>query len=453
MDRRKFLKDAALSAAGLALSQSLLAEESRAGAIISGAIPTDGKRGAVSTGVEDHLPISGYVRERAHRIPVVAEVDVVVAGGGVAGIAAAVSAARQGATVLLVEKANFPGGLWTGGLVLPVLATHGKGKTVAWDKASHGFCAEICDGLLQSGGAINPLNPLADPEAAKHILDKTLLDETGITTLYNTVVCGVTMSRSRISSVLLDCNTGRIAVRCKVAVDATGDGLLFHYTGDPYEARRYHVSTSFRSGGYREGQLTRHILPVPGMTYDTQGSFEAIDGLDVFKISRLQQEHRLAIWDRVQEKKKEPGFEDVYLMEVAPTTGVRVTRILDSLLNVTLEDTMQWKEYDDVIGMGGSSARFTYQGKEIPASEHPIWQIPYRALLPKETANLLVAGRCFGYDQGIAWEAREISTCMVTGQAAGVAAAIAARDGIPARSVDIPALQSILRAANARLDF
>ena len=183
MDRRKFLKDAALSAAGLALSQSLLAEESRAGAIISGAIPTDGKRGSVSTGVEDHLPISGYVRERAHRIPVVAEVDVVVAGGGVAGIAAAVSAARQGATVLLVEKANFPGGLWTGGLILPVLATHGKGKTVAWDKASHGFCAEICDGLLQSGGAINPLNPLADPEAAKHILDKTLLDETGITTL------------------------------------------------------------------------------------------------------------------------------------------------------------------------------------------------------------------------------------------------------------------------------
>ena len=452
MDRRKFIKNAALSAAGLALSQSLLAEESRAGAIISGSIPTDGKRGAVSTGVEDHLDVSGYVRERAHRIPVVAEVDVVVAGGGVAGVSAAVCAARQGASVILIEKANFPGGLWTGGLVLPVLATHGKGKTVAWDKASRGFCEEICDSLLQSGGAINPLNPLADPEAAKHLLDKSLLEE-GVTTLYNTTVCGVTMSRDRITSILLDCNTGRVAIRCKTAVDATGDGLLFHYTGDPFEARRYHVSTSFRTGGYREGQLSRHILPVPGMTYDTQGTWEAIDGLDIFKISRLQQEHRLAIWDRVQQKKQEPGFENVYLMEVAPTTGVRVTRVLDSLHNVTLDDTMQWTEYDDVIGLGGSSASFDYKGQRIRPEEHPIWQIPYRSLLPRETRNLLVAGRCFGYDQGITWEAREISTCMVTGQAAGIAAAMAARDGISVKAVDVPALQSILRAANARLDF
>ena len=452
MDRRKFLKDAALSAAGLALSHSLLAEESKPGAMISGAIPTDGKRAAVSTGVEDHLKVSGYVRECSHRIPVVAEVDVVVAGGGVAGVSAAVNAARQGASVLLIEKANFPGGLWTGGLVLPVLAMYGKGKSVAWDKASRGFCEEICDGLLQSGGAIDPLNPMADSEAAKHILDKSLLDA-GITTLYNTTVCGVTMSRDRITSVLLDCNTGRIAVRCKAAVDATGDGLLIHYTGNPFESRRYHVSSSFRTGGYREGQLSEHIVPVPGMTYDTQGTWEAIDGLDVFKISRLQQEHRLTIWDRVQQKKKESGFEDVYLMEVAPTTGVRVTRILDSLYNVTLEDTMQWKEFDDVIGLGGSSEPFEYKGQRIKPEEHPIWQIPYRALVPKETRNLLVAGRCFGYDQGIAWEAREISTCMVTGHAAGIAAAMAARDGIHVRDIDIPALQSLLRASNARLEF
>lgn len=452
MDRRKFLKDATLAATGLSLAPSLLAEESRAGAYISGAIPTDGKRGGVSTDVEIHLDVSGFVRERSHHIPVVAEADVVVAGGGVAGVAAAVSAARQGASVILVEKANFPGGLWTGGLVLPVLATHGKGKSVAWDKASRGFCEEICDGLLKSGGAIDPLNPMADPEAAKHILDKALLDE-GITTLYNTTVCGVTMSRNRISSVLLDCNTGRIAIRCKTAVDATGDGMLIHYTGDPFEARRYHVSTSFRTAGYREGQLTEHIVPVPGMTYDTQGTWEAIDGLDVFKVSRLQQEHRMAIWDRVQQIRQKPGFEDVYLTEVAPTTGVRVTRILESLHNVTLDETMQWAEFDDVIGLGGSSAPFDYKGRRIRPEDHPIWQIPYRALVPRETRNLLVAGRCFGYDQGIAWEAREISTCMVTGQAAGIAAAMAAKDAVPVRNVDIPALQSLLRAANARLDF
>ena len=452
MDRRKFLRTTALSAAGLALTPSLFAEDVKPGAILSGTFATDGKRGNVSTDVEKHLHVSGYVRERTHRIPVIADVDVVVAGGGGAGVAAAVSAARQGASVIMVEKTNFPGGLWTGGLVLPVLATHGKGKTVAWDKTAHGFCEEICDTLIQNGWALDPLSPMADPEAAKYLLDKTLLDA-GVVTLYNATVCGVTMRGGHIQSILVDCNAGRVAIRCKCAVDASGDGMLYHFTGDPYESRRYHMSTSFRTGGYREGQLKKHILPVPGMTFNTHGTREAIDGLDVFKVSNLQQSHRVAIWDRVQQKKKEPGFENVFLMEVGPATGIRVTRVLDSLHNVTLDESMQWTEFPDVIGMGGACDPFTYKGQQIKQEQRPVWQIPYRSLLPRETRNLLVAGRCFGYDQGITWDAREISTCMVTGQAAGIAAAMCAADGIPARDIDIPALQDLLRKAGARLEF
>lgn len=452
MDRRGFIKTATLSLAGLSVSEKLFAEDVSPGAILSGSISMDRHSEDVSYGVENHMKVSGYVREKPHRIPVVAEVDVVVAGGGVAGVAAATCAARQGASVLLVEKANFPGGLWTGGLVLPILATHGKGKTLPWDKVSLGFCEEVCNALLENGGALNPLNPLADPEAAKYQLEKKLIEE-GVTTIYNATVCGVNMSRCRIDAILLDCATGRVAIRCKTAIDATGDGLLFHFTGDPYEFRRYHMSTSFRTGGYQNGQLKRHILPVSGMTYDTHGSSEAIDGLDIFLVSRLQQEHRLAIWDKVQQKNKEPGFENVYLMEVAPTTGVRLTRILDSLHNVTLDDSMQWTEYDDVIGMGGASSCFTYSRNRIGPEERPIWQIPYRALIPKKTKNLLVAGRCFGYDQGIAWDAREISTCMVTGQAAGVAAALTAEKSCDAKSIDIKQLQYLLREGNVRLDF
>ena len=197
MDRRKFIKASALSAAGLAISSSLIAEEVRSGVILSGAIPTDGKRANVSNGVGDHLNVSGYVREKAHRIPVVAEADIVVVGGGVAGVAAAVNAARQGASVILIEKANFLGGLWTGGLVLPVLVTHGKGKTEAWDKATRGFCSEICDTLLENGWAINPLDPKADPEAAKYLLDKKMV-EAGVVTLYNSTVCGITMAGTQL---------------------------------------------------------------------------------------------------------------------------------------------------------------------------------------------------------------------------------------------------------------
>ncbi|MBQ9891966.1 MAG: FAD-dependent oxidoreductase [Bacteroidales bacterium] len=452
MDRRKFLKASVLEAAGLAVAPAMLAQEVRAGVIVPGEVYTDGKRANVSADVDKHLKVSGYVKEPSHRIPVVAEADVVVAGGGAAGVAAAVCAARQGASVILVEKANFLGGLWTGGLVLPVLATHGKGKVAAWDKATGGFCSEMCDTLLANGWATNPLNPLAEPEAAKYLLEKTLADA-GVRILYNSTVAGVVMSGNRIDCVLVDCNTGRIALRCKVAVDATGDGLLFSFAGDPYEARRYHMSTSYRLAGVSSDASFCMRTPVPQMRYSTYGTREAVDGLDIFAVSQTQREHRLAVWEKIEQKKKEPGFEDIFLMELAPVTGVRVTRVLESLHNVTLEESMEWTEFDDVVGMSGMCDPFTYKGRRIEKKDRPIWQIPYRSLLPRETRNLLVAGRCFGYDQGITWDAREISTCMVTGQAAGTAAAMAAASGCAASEIDVSYLQGRLRAASVRLEF
>lgn len=447
MDRRKFIQSSLLSAAGLAFAPELLAQAVQPGVILPGAIPTDGKAGAVSTGVEDHLKVSSYVKEPAHKIPVVASPDVVVVGGGAAGVAAAVCAARGGSSVLLIEKTNFLGGLWTGGLVLPVLATHGLGKKKSWDKAVKGICAEVCGTLLDKGWAVNPLNPRVDPEATKYLLDK-MIYEAGVKVLYNTTAAGVTMSGNRIDAVLADCNTGRIAIKCRMVIDASGDGLVFNWTGDPYEARRYHMTIVGRVGGCPAGREV-----VPEVRLESSGNHDAMDGLDIFQVSEKQQLGRLALWDKVQELKKKEGFENAFLMEVAPTTGVRVTRVLDSLHNVTLEDSMEWTVYPDVIGMSGVTDPFKYKGRTITRQERPVWQIPYRSLLPRQTQNLLVAGRCFGYDQGITWDAREISTCMVTGQAAGVAASLAVNSRCAAKDVNIEQLQHSLREAGVRLDF
>ena len=449
MDRRKFIKSSVVGAAGLAAVPGLFAEEVRAGVILSGAVPTDGKAGAVSNGVENHLKVSSYVREPSHKIPVVASSDVVVVGGGAAGVAAAVCAARGGSSVLLIEKTNFLGGLWTGGLVLPVLATHGKGKNEPWDKAVKGICAEVCDILLDKGWAVNPLNPQVDPEATKYLLDKMIYDA-GVRVLYNATAAGVTMSGNRIESVLVDCSTGRLAIKCRMVVDASGDGLVFTWAGDPFEARRYHMTVLGRVGGC---PATNESVPIREMRIDSSGTRDAMDGLDIFKVSENQQQGRFELWDKVQQMKKKNGYENAYLMEVAPTTGVRVTRVLDSLHNVTLEDSMEWVEYPDVIGMSGVCDPFMYKGREITRQERPVWQIPYRSLVPRQTQNLLVAGRCFGYDQGITWDAREISTCMVTGQAAGVAASIAVNARCAAKDVDISILQKKLREAGVRLNF
>lgn len=449
MDRRKFIKSSVVGAAGLAAAPGIFAEEVRAGVILSGAVPTDGKAGAVSNGVENHLKVSSYVREPSHKIPVVASSDVVVVGGGAAGVAAAVCAARGGSSVLLIEKTNYLGGLWTGGLVLPVLATHGKGKNEPWDKAVKGICAEVCDILLDKGWAVNPLNPQVDPEATKYLLDKMIYDA-GVRVLYNATAAGVTMSGNRIESVLVDCSTGRLAIKCRMVVDASGDGLVFTWAGDPFEARRYHMTVLGRVGGC---PATNESVPIREMRIDSSGTRDAMDGLDIFKVSENQQQGRFELWDKVQKMKKKNGYENAYLMEVAPTTGVRVTRVLDSLHNVTLEDSMEWVEYPDVIGMSGVCDPFMYKGREITRQERPVWQIPYRSLVPRQTQNLLVAGRCFGYDQGITWDAREISTCMVTGQAAGVAASIAVNARCAAKDVDISLLQKKLREAGVRLNF
>ena len=450
MDRRDFIK----ASAGLLASVSAtgaVAQDVVAGAIISGEKFSDGKPGDVSNAVSDHLKVDGYVKEPAHRIPVVASADIVVVGGGPGGVAAAVSAAREGASVILIEKSSFLGGLWTGGLVLPVLATYGRNKAGEWSKATGGICAELCDVLLAKGWAFNAESPRVDPEATKYLLDKTILDA-GVRVLYNASAIGVTMSGSRIDSVLLNCNTGRLAIKCKMAVDASGDGCLFNWTGDPYESRRYHISTSYLMGGCK-GKKIGSRTPNEDMRFSTIGTRSPEDGLDVFRVSSLLQKHRLDLWDRIEKLREDPVTKDVYLMEVAPTVGIRVTRVLNSLHNVTLEESMEWTAFDDVIGMSGICDPFEYKGRRITKKDRPIWQIPYRSLLPQQTSNLLVCGRCFGYDQGITWDAREISTCMVTGQAAGTAAALSTAYRCASKELEVKKLQQKLREAKVRLDF
>lgn len=449
MDRRKFIKSSIIGAASLAMAPDYFAQDVRAGVIVPGSVYTDGKAGEVSTDVEKHLKVNSYVQEPSHKIPVVGSYDVVVVGGGAAGVSAAVCAAREGSSVILIEKTNYLGGLWTGGLVLPVLATHGKGKNKSWDKAVCGICSEVCDTLLNNGWATDALNPRVDPEATKYLLDK-MIYESGVTILYNATAAGVTMSGNRIESLLVDCNTGRIAIQCSMMIDASGDGMVFNWTGDPYEARRYHITIQGRIGGCPP---TNMKLPIHEMRLESDGTREAMDGLDIFKVSEKQQKGRMVIWEKVQQMKTKEGYENAYLMEVAPTTGIRVTRVLESLHNVTLDDSMKWMKYPDVIGMSGVCDPFTYNGRRIEKKDRPIWQIPYRSLIPKQTRNLLVAGRCFGYDQGITWDAREISTCMVTGQAAGIAASIAVNERCAAKDVNIVRLQKALRAAGVRLDF
>ena len=143
------------------------------------------------------------------------------------------------------------------------------------------------------------------------------------------------------------------------------------------------------------------------------------NGLDFKRLSELQREHRIEIWENVQKIRTTPGHEEIFLLETAPQQGVRMSRILDGEYRLSLKDSMTYKTFDDSIGVSGAWTNVLYEGTRVEWKERPVWQIPFRSLLPKKSNNLLVAGRCFSFEQDLFQDARIIGTCLVTGHGAG----------------------------------
>lgn len=439
MDRRNFLKSSILGVGATSLMS------------IPGlkAIASNDSKIVESSSRLDALD---WVNEPPRRTPVIANADVVVLGGGPAGVAAAVSAARGGASVILLERYTFLGGLWTGGLVLPCLNTHGCADTKEWTKVIFGFCQDIYDRLFAMDMVVNPLAPTVDPEACKYVLEQMCL-ETGVQIIYHSWAGGAIMSGDRIDSILLETKSGRVAIKGKMFVDASGDGDLFAWAGQDHYEIKHHIGAMYRIGGVPEDMPAGTRTPISGVRNMHIHGFDNQDGLDVLNLSRIQTDLRKMMWERTQKLREREGGDGIYLLEVPPQIGVRATRVLNAVANVTLEDSMHYRKYDDSIGMSGGSTPIMYKGQQIKTKDRPTWQIPYSALIPKVCPNLIVGGRCFGYDSGLVYDAREIGTCLVTGQAAGTAAALALNSRRSVQEVDIPKLRTALLEQRAKLEL
>jgi hypothetical protein len=217
------------------------------------------------------------------------------------------------------------------------------------------------------------------------------------------------------------------------------------WSGEDHYELKYHVGAMFRVGGVPEdmkGAGTK--TPIQGVRNGHLHGYDDQDGLDVLNLSKLQTQLRKDMWKKTEALRAKEGGEGIYLLETPPQIGVRVTRVLNPVKPVTLEESMHYTSYKDSIGMSGGSAPIMYQGRKIMTRERPYWQIPYSAILPKTCPNLLVAGRCFGYDKELSYDAREIGTCLVTGQAAGTASALALLGRTSVQDVNIEKLQSTL---------
>ena len=441
MQRRIFLNRLLLSSGAVMLGSQC----SRPG--------PDGKATEQDGGFETAVnPNAGTIKEPARDIPVVETADVLVIGGGPSGVAAAIAASRTGARTILAERYNHLGGLWTGGLVLPLLSTHAINRQNSMTRTLYGIGGEMLEKLENIGMAIHEINPVVDPEATKYVLE-VMLKESGVMPFYHCWASNVMVESNTIKAVFLETKSGRVAIRPKTVIDCTGDGDILHLAGEEYDIMNYELGLVHRLGNIDRinkdlaGDRNLNIggeTPIPSVNWVNMVGGDYEDALDFRRLSELQQQHRIEIWEGVQEIRSVPGYEEVFLLDTAAQQGVRMSRILKGEYRLTLEDSMTFKSFDDNIGISGAWTSILYQQRRVPMKERPMWQIPYRALLPQKTNNLLVAGRCFSFEQDLFQDARIIGTCLVTGQGAGVGAALASNTGNAVQDQDVKKIQKIL---------
>ena len=364
-----------------------------------------------------------YIQEACRSTPVLAACDVAVVGGGIAGIAAALSAARAGAKTILLEQQYALGGLATIGLVTIYLPLcDGTGRQVSFG---------IAEELLRLAAATEGKDPVADWKdrrtATAARLECTynpnlmaleaerLLQEAGVEILYGAQVCETQVQDGAIRALILETRSGRSAVSFKSVVDASGDGIVIRLSG---EASAVFRQKNILAAWYYTAEDGKYRLHPVGACDDPDTYQEAeaaqsgqarYTGLDFMELSRFTQDaHRVLMED--YRKRGEPS--DRYqLAMIASIPQIRMTRRLDGCLVPDEPDACV--RYPDSIGMIGNWKR-----------RGPVYELPFSCLHGRRIRNLLAAGRCISVTDRMWDNTRVIPACAVTGEAAGLAAAM-----------------------------
>jgi FAD dependent oxidoreductase len=423
------------------------------------------------------------VNEPGGQVPVVAETDVLVVGGGPAGQAAAVAAGRAGAGVTLLERYGYLGGLASGGMVLVLDDMCAEGEI-----SVGGLALEIIDRMQRIGSCVAP--PLEDcfrnddvvrdrwvrwgfeelyarkkpkpivyaavfdPEGWKQVSQEMVL-EAGVRVRCHSWFSRAIVEDGAVIGVVVETKAGRQAIRSRIVIDTTGDGDVFGSAGAPgvhgsYIMTLVHrladVDTDAALAFERRDSAAAHQLntevkqllggawdmwwmltPRPGVVWCNCPHIPGYNGLDPEHLTHIEIEGRRRFMKVIEFVRAHyPGFQRAYILDAAPQVGVRQTRLLDGEYVVTKEDIIGRRTFPDVVARGRD------------------YYTPYRSLIPKGVDGLLVAGRCYAATPEAQRISREIPPVMVMGEAAGTAAALSLESGTPPRKVDVATLQKRL---------
>ncbi len=409
------------------------------------------------------------IEEPARRTPVVAEAEVVVLGGGPSGIAAATAAARAGARTLLLERYGFLGGMGTAAMVTNFCGLHAQidGAIV---QVVHGVADDLLARIAALDGLKEPHTVLAraaaqayDVAAYKCAADD-LLVAAGAAMRFHVLATGCVMDGTRIDALLVETKSGRGAVRGECFIDCSGDADLAAWAGAPYEKSDHlaYPTMMFRVANVDDARALRDGRPHIRALMDAaeaRGDFRfarkgviinaqkhpgewrcnvtqiavgnrAVDATDAEEFSAAELEGRRQVRDFFRFLRQDvPGFEQAYLLEIAPQLGVRETRRIVGAYQVTGDDVLAGRDFPDPIGVNPWPLERHLKG-DVEwrfADGRPYNQLPYRCLLPRGIDNLLVAGRCASATPEGQSAIRVSGPCFVMGQAAGTAAALARR--------------------------
>ena len=418
--------------------------------------------------------------EPARQLPVYGEFDVVVVGGGPAGIAASWSAAKHGAKVLLVERYGFLGGMGTAGGVTNFAGLYGV-RQGEMKQVVHGVVDEIFDRLLAMDGLNDPQDGMQgrirvrsyDMSAYKCVADQMMVDA-GVELLFHAWAAQVSMEGSRIKALFVETKSGRQAVLAKSFIDCSGDADVAAFAGVPYETgdgqgSGLYPTTMFRlahvkpeaamaavgefqainvfmkkvqaekPGAYqfpREGAILRPQKNPSewraNVTQIAQSNGHAMDATDARQLSQGELDGRQQIGEFFRFLKNEvPGFSQSSITEIAPQVGIRESRRIQGVYSLTGDDILNCASFKDSIGCSAWPMEMHAQGKiewqfppQAQGSHQRLYNdLPWRMLVPQSVMNLLVAGRCASMTHEGQSAARVSGGCFVMGQAAGTAAA------------------------------
>lgn len=417
--------------------------------------------------------------EEARQLPITNEADVIVVGGGPAGIGAALSSARLGMKTLLVEQAGDVGGVATTGLM-----SHWTGDTAG------GLYEEILEQSLQEG---QKDRHTIDPEHLKTTLMSMLLKEHVIIRTY-TFACRPIMEGNQVKGLITESKSGREALLAKVIIDCSGDGDIAAQAGVPYhkgretDGKMQPVTLMFKVAGVHEnnpdlvlpatfesnpetplgpiqdlgkahlkspiGHVLLYPSTIPGVITVNMTNVLDIDGTNAEELSKahyLCRQQMEPIRDFL--RAFVPGFEDCYIISSASILGVRETRHFQGEQTLTAEDILQARVFDDwavthahfafdVHNISGRGLDET--GCQAKFPQNKTYTIPYGCLVPKNINGLLLAGRNISGTHMAHSSYRVMPICVNLGQAAGTAAAIAIQNHQEVRNISVSKLQEIL---------